>query len=61
MVSEEYYESIAGILNNATMESFYGSLKAELVYRVKFKTRKEAMNEVFEYIEAFYKKAYEKR
>ncbi len=40
--------------DNATMESFYGSLKSELVYRCMFRTRKEAISAIFEYIEAFY-------
>lgn len=40
--------------DNASMESFFGSLKTELIYLTKFKTRAEARLEVFEYIEIFY-------
>ena len=40
--------------DNAPMESFFATLKAELVYRMKFKTREEAKREIFEYIEVFY-------
>ena len=41
-------------LDNAPMESFFGSLKNELVHRVHFKTREEAKAALFEYIEIFY-------
>lgn len=40
--------------DNACMESFFGSLKTELVYFNKFRTRSEARQSVFEYIEIFY-------
>lgn len=40
--------------DNAFAESFFHSLKEELVHRVKFKTRKEAMRAIFEYIEVWY-------
>ena len=40
--------------DNAITESFFHTLKVELVYQEKFKTRKEAKLAVFEYIEAFY-------
>jgi putative transposase len=36
------------------MESFFGTLKQELVYRTRFKTREEAKAAIFEYIEVFY-------
>ena len=36
------------------MESFFGSLKTELVHRASFPTREAARRAVFEYIEAFY-------
>ncbi len=36
------------------MESFFATLKTELVYREQFKTRKEAKAKIFEYIEVFY-------
>lgn len=40
--------------DNAPMESFFATLKAELVYRERFKTRQEAKAKIFEYIEVFY-------
>jgi putative transposase len=40
--------------DNAPMESFWGTLKSELVHHHQYKTRAEAMNEITEYIEIFY-------
>ncbi len=40
--------------DNAPMESFFATLKAELIYREQFKTRQEAKAKIFEYIEVFY-------
>ncbi|MGF6804946.1 transposase InsO family protein [Paraburkholderia sp. Clong3] len=40
--------------DNAPIESFWGSLKNELVYHRKFATRDQARNEITEYIEIFY-------
>jgi putative transposase len=40
--------------DNAVVESFFGSLKTELVYLNRFKTRAEAKQQIFEYIEVFY-------
>jgi transposase InsO family protein len=40
--------------DNAFAESFFHSLKEELVHRRKFKTREEAMRAIFEYIEVWY-------
>ena len=40
--------------DNAPMESFFATLKTELVYRDQFKTRQEAKAKIFEYIEVFY-------
>ena len=40
--------------DNATAESFFGTLKSELVWRVCFKTREEEKSAIFEYIEVFY-------
>ena len=40
--------------DNAPMESFFATLKTELVYRMKFKTREEAKRKIFEFIEVFY-------
>jgi len=41
-------------LDNAPMESFFGSLKNELVHRTSFPTRETARQAIFEYTEAFY-------
>lgn len=40
--------------DNAPMESFFGTLKTELIHRHKFATRRDAKRTVFEYIEMFY-------
>lgn len=40
--------------DNAPMESFFGTLKQELVHHRKYRTRKEAIEEISEYIEIFY-------
>lgn len=40
--------------DNAVAESFFGTLKTELIYQTKFQTRKEARQAIFEYIEIFY-------
>lgn len=40
--------------DNAPMESFFGTLKQELVYQERFETRTEAQLKIFEYIEVFY-------
>src|ERR1700745_1011108 len=40
--------------DNAPMESFFGTLKTELVHRTSFPTREAARRAVFEYVEAFY-------
>lgn len=40
--------------DNATAESFFGTLKAELVVRMTFQTRDEAKSAIFEYVEVFY-------
>jgi putative transposase len=40
--------------DNAPMESFFASLKKELVHRQRFKTRAEAKAAIFRYIEVFY-------
>jgi putative transposase len=41
-------------LDNAPMESFFGSLKTELVHRTTFPTRAAARRAIFEYVESFY-------
>lgn len=41
-------------LDNAVAESFFGSLKNELVHHEDYRTRAEARQSIFGYIEAFY-------
>lgn len=40
--------------DNSVAESFFKTLKTELVYHCNFKTRDEAKQAIFEYIEVFY-------
>jgi len=40
--------------DNAPMESFWGTMKNELVHHKRYKTREEAIKEITEYIEIFY-------
>ena len=40
--------------DNAVMESFYRTLKIELIYQNSYQTRREAQRDIFEYIEIFY-------
>jgi len=40
--------------DNANMESFWATLKLELVYRRSFETRAQARTQIFDYIESFY-------
>jgi transposase InsO family protein len=40
--------------DNAYIESFWSSLKYELVYQHRFATRAEARSAIFDYIEIFY-------
>lgn len=41
-------------IDNAPMESFFSSLKKELVLRCRFRTHAQAKAAIFEYIEVFY-------
>lgn len=43
--------------DNAAMESFWGTLKTELVNHERYATREEARASIFEYVEAFYNRA----
>jgi putative transposase len=43
--------------DNATMESFWSTLKQELVYRRSFQTRSEARLAIFDFIETFYNRS----
>ena len=40
--------------DNAPMESFWGTLKNELIYHRRYRTREQAIREITEYIEIFY-------
>ena len=40
--------------DNAPMESFWGTLKNELIYHKQFAMRQQAIQEITEYIEVFY-------
>jgi transposase InsO family protein len=40
--------------DNAVMESFFGTLKKELVHHKRYRTRDEARRDIFEFIEVFY-------
>lgn len=40
--------------DNAVAESFFASIKKEFVHDVHFKTRQEARDKIFEWIEVFY-------
>ena len=44
----------ANCWDNAPMESFFASLKKELVHHEDYQTREEAQASIFEYIEVFY-------
>lgn len=47
----------ANCYDNATMESFWSTLKHELIYRHQFRTHAEARQGIFEWIEVFYNRA----
>jgi putative transposase len=40
--------------DNAAMESFFHTLKVELVHRERYRTRRKATSSIFEYIETYY-------
>jgi len=44
----------ANCYDNATMESFWSTLKLELIYRRRFDSRAQARTQIFDYIESFY-------
>ena len=48
-MSLDLYRSI-----NAAMESFFSSIKTELVHRTQFRTRRETKAALFGYIKIFY-------
>ena len=43
-----------GVAVHAVVESFFGTLKTELVYRHSWLTRREARLAIHEYVEVFY-------
>jgi putative transposase len=48
---------VAQCWDNAPVESFFASLKRELVHDERYTTRAEARASIFEYVEAFYNRA----
>ena len=44
----------ANCYDNAAMESFWSTLKAELVHRTRFESLAQAAGAIFDYIETFY-------
>lgn len=65
--SEEFRKLLLGVCpqsmsrkancwDNAVSESFWKTLKAELIYREVFRTREDAQLGIFDYIETFYNK-----
>jgi putative transposase len=43
--------------DNAFAESFFATLKKELTYRTRYKTKAEAKKAIFEYIEVWYNRS----
>jgi putative transposase len=44
----------ADVWDNAPMESFFATLKKELIHREHYQSRREAKSNIFEYIEGYY-------
>jgi len=40
--------------DNAVSESFFSTLKTELIYQNQYESRREAKRDIFQYIEIFY-------
>ena len=53
-ISRSMGGSVGDCYDNAVAETFFATLKKELVYRRSWPTRQELCSEVFEYIEGFY-------
>lgn len=47
-------ESLRRLLDNTVAESFFSTIKAELIYQKDYKTRKQARQDTFEYIAVYY-------
>lgn len=57
LMDNQFLISMSGTGNcydNAPIESFFGSLKMELVHHIIYETRAQARTDIFFYIEAFY-------
>ena len=55
--NHDFLSSMSGKGNcydNAAVETFFKSLKAELIWREKYETREQAQNALFHYINGFY-------
>ena len=48
---------VAQCWDNAPVESFFATLKRELVHSEQYTTREQAQASIFEYVEAFYNRA----
>ena len=46
--------SVGDSFDNALMENFWSTLKIELVYRRSWRTRDEAENAIFSYVDGWY-------
>ena len=46
--------STGNCYDNAITESFFATLKTELIYDERYRTRNEARRSIFKYIEMFY-------
>lgn len=47
----------ANCWDNAVTASFFGILKTELIHHERFRTRQEAKDKLFDYIEVFYNRS----
>jgi putative transposase len=57
LAQHHFVQSMSGTGNcydNAVMESFFHTLKTEVVYHERYRNRAEARQSIFEYIEVFY-------
>ena len=53
--ANKFHQSMSySCFDNSITETFFATLKKELVYRCNFLTRKEAKSSIFEFIEVFY-------